>query len=176
MASLAHAVVGGAAARFVRRGQTTIFHPVTAAVIWAGLSLLPDADVFGFKLGVHYGDPFGHRGATHSFAFALLVGVAAAGVARACRLPARRIAVLVAGVVASHALLDTLTDGGLGCALLWPFSNERFFAPVRPLPVAPIGRAFLSREGLRIAAFELLVSAPLLLYAVWPAPRRPPTG
>ena len=165
-------MVGAAAARFVRRGQTTVFHPLTAAVIWAGLSLLPDADVFGFRLGVRYEDPFGHRGATHSLAFALLIGLAAAAVARASRLPARRTGIVAAAVVASHAVLDTLTDGGLGCALLWPFTNERFFAPVRPLPVAPIGRAFLSRAGLHIAGFELLISAPLLAYAVWPARRR----
>ena len=72
-------------------------------------------------------------------------------------------------VVSSHALLDTLTDGGLGCALLWPFSDERFFAPWTPLPVAPIGRAFLSGEGLHVAAVELIALSPLLAYALWPA-------
>ncbi len=72
----------------------------------------------------------------------------------------------------SHPLLDTLTDGGLGCALLWPFSNERFFAPWTPLPVAPIGRAFLSAEGVRVAVTELVWLAPLLAYALWPN-RRP---
>jgi len=176
VASLAHVVVGAAAARFVRRGQPTTLSAPTAAVIWAALSMLPDADVIGFKLGIQYGDAFGHRGATHSFAFAVLVGFAAAAVARACGLPARRTGVVVALVVTSHALLDTLTDGGLGCALLWPFSNERFFAPVRPLPVAPIGTAFLSRRGLRIALFELALSAPLLIYAVWPTRRRARVG
>jgi inner membrane protein len=74
-------------------------------------------------------------------------------------------------VLVSHPLLDTLTDGGLGCALLWPFSNERFFAPWTPLPVAPIGRNFLSAEGVRVAVTELILMAPLLAYAVWPARR-----
>ena len=48
-------------------------------------------------------------------------------------------------LLASHALLDTLTDGGLGAALLWPFNFTRYFAPWRPIPVAPIGLDFLSR-------------------------------
>ena len=63
---------------------------------------------------------------------------------------------MVALVVASHGLLDALTDGGLGAALLWPFSDERFFAPWRPLPVAPIGARFWSgARASRWLAFEL---------------------
>ena len=79
---------------------------------------------------------------------------------------------LAALVLASHGILDTFTDGGLGCALLWPFSDERFFAPWRPLPVAPIGRAFLSAAGLHVALWEALLFAPFLLYALWPRVRR----
>ena len=68
----------------------------------------------------------------------------------------------------SHALLDTLTNGGLGCALLWPFCDARFFAPWRPLPVAPIGRAFLSTRGLRVAVAEIVILSPVLAYVLWP--------
>ena len=104
--------------------------------------------------------------------FALAVALLALAVAKAARLPAARTALITLVVVASHSLLDTLTDGGLGCALLWPFSDERFFAPWTPLPVAPIGRAFFSGEGLRVAAVELLAFSPLLVYALWPAMAR----
>jgi inner membrane protein len=172
MASLGHVIVGVAAARFSRAGQRTIWSPFSAAVVWSGLSLLPDADVVGFRFGVAYGDPWGHRGATHSFAFAVVVSLVAFLFAKAARFDARRVGLLVLAVVVSHPLLDTLTDGGLGCALLWPFSNRRFFAPWTPLPVAPIGRAFLSAEGLRCAVVETLALSPLLAYAVWP--RRQP--
>jgi inner membrane protein len=79
-----------------------------------------------------------------------------------------RAALFSAAVVASHGILDTLTDGGLGIALLWPFSNERFFAPWRPIPVAPIGMAFFSSWGMRVAAAELSFSLPLAIYAFWP--------
>ena len=159
MASIGHILVGMAAARFSRHRHATTWTPFGAAVLWSGLSLLPDADVFGFRLGVHYGEPWGHRGATHSLVFALGVACVALAIAKggAAAPPfARRLITLA--VVSSHALLDTLTDGGLGCALLWPFSDERFFAPWTPLPVAPIGRAFLSAEGLRVAAVELVAA------------------
>jgi inner membrane protein len=172
MASVGHVIVGAAAARLARKGQRTIWAPFSAGVVWSGLSLLPDADVVGFRLGVPYEAPWGHRGATHSFVFALAVSLAAYLVARSARFNARRTALLVLAVVASHPLLDTLTDGGLGCALLWPFSDERFFAPWTPLPVAPIGRDFLSMEGLRVATFEIVALFPLLLYAL--VPRRAP--
>ena len=132
------------------------------------LTLLPDADVIGFRFGIRYEDVWGHRGATHSFRFApwwgwwsrRLRGRSPAGL---------RTGFVAAAVVASHALFDTLTDGGLGCALLWPFSDARFFAPWSPLPVAPIGRHFVSIEGLRVAALELLMFSPFLLYTLWPA-------
>src|SRR5678810_1129894 len=119
MASIGHVVVGMAAARFSRERRSTTWTPFGAGVLWSGLSLLPDADVFGFRLGVHYEDTWGHRGATHSLSFALGVALVALLVAKAARLPALRTALITLVVVSSHSLLDTLTDGGLGCALLW---------------------------------------------------------
>jgi inner membrane protein len=174
MASIGHVLVGAAAAKAYRAGEAPRWPAIAATLAWSALSLLPDVDVVGFALGVRYADPWGHRGATHSFAFALAIGAIAGLVARAVRLPVWRTAVAAAAVVASHPLLDTMTDGGLGCALLWPFSDERFFAPWRPLPVAPIGPRFLSARGLRIAVTEVLVLAPFLLYALWPRARRAP--
>jgi inner membrane protein len=171
MASIGHVLIGTAAARVARDRQPTIWSPVTAGAIWSGLSLLPDADVVGFRFGVHYADTWGHRGATHSIAFALAAGLVVWAVARLAKLPATRTGLLAFALVLTHPLLDTLTDGGLGCALLWPFSNARFFAPWTPIPVAPIGRAFLSAEGARVAAIEFVTFAPFLLYALWPALR-----
>ena len=171
MASVGHVIVGAAAARFDLSKRRTRWAAFSVGVVWAGLSLLPDADVVGFRLGVPYEAPFGHRGATHSLAFALVVAASAwafAKAVRAAELPARRTALIALAVVASHPLLDTLTDGGLGCALLWPLSAERFFAPWTPLPVAPIGREFLSMEGARVALTELMAFSPLAIYALWP--------
>lgn len=174
MASIGHVLVGAAAAKAYRAGQTVRWSPIAAVVLWSGLSLLPDVDVIGFPLGIRYADPWGHRGATHSLVFALAVAAVVGLIARAARLPAWRTALVAAAVVTSHSLLDTMTDGGLGCALLWPFSDERFFAPWRPIPVAPIGPAFLSARGLRIAATELAAMSPFLIYALWPGGKRSP--
>src|SRR5439155_65912 len=56
---------------------------------------------------------------------------------------------------ASHGCLDALTDGGLGVAFFSPFSNARYFFPVRPIRVSPIGlQAFMSGDELTILASE----------------------
>jgi inner membrane protein len=136
---------------------------------WSVLSLLPDADVIGFSFGVRYGDPWGHRGATHSLIVAVAVGLAVGLAARRFGRPVRRTALFAIAVLASHGLLDTLTDGGLGCALFWPFDLTRYFAPWRPIPVAPIGLAFFSPYGLIVSATELVLFAPLVFYALRPA-------
>jgi hypothetical protein len=77
--------------------------------------------------------------------------------------PLLGVALVATLVLASHGLLDTVTDGGFGVALLWPFSLTRFFAPWRPIPVAPIGPAFFTPDGAMIALTELVL--PLWLYA-----------
>jgi inner membrane protein len=152
-----------------------------SAVAWSAVSMLPDADVIGFSLGVRYEDPWGHRGATHSFAFAVIVGIAAGLIARLrsdrqqrasawqarwLKRPGLRTALFAAVVLATHPLLDTLTDGGLGCALLWPFDLTRYFAPWRPIQVAPIGLGFLSPYGAIVAMSELVLFLPLFVFAL----------
>ena len=172
MAGLGHIAVGMAAARWASQRSEAATGKLAAPMIgWSLLSMLPDADVVGFSLGVAYGAPWGHRGATHSLMFAVGVGAVVALVARVCRQPATRAGVLATLVVASHGLLDTLTDGGSGSALLWPFDATRYFAPVNPIPVSPIGMRVLSPRGLYAAAVELLLFAPLLAYAWWPRRR-----
>jgi inner membrane protein len=171
MASIGHVALGLAARRLYERDVRPRWEALTAAVVWSGLALLPDADVIAFRLGVPYEAPWGHRGATHSLAFAAAVALVAALVARLGKLPVVRTTLVVFLVVASHGITDAFTDGGLGAALLWPFSEARFFAPWTPIPVAPIGRGFLSLRGLRVAAVELLLFAPFFAYGLWPRRR-----
>ena len=165
MASLGHVAEGLAAGRLHASER-----PWPAMLGFSALSLLPDLDVVAFAFGVPYEHPLGHRGASHSLLVALALGALCVPLARA---PARRLrlGLLAAGVAASHGLLDTLTDGGLGAALLWPFDDARLFAPLRPIPVAPIGAGMLSARGLYVLAVEALMFAPLLLYALWPRER-----
>lgn len=157
-----------AAARLYRRKQATRWSIITSTCVWAALSLLPDADVLGFRFGIQYADAWGHRGATHSFLFALLLGSLIGLMAPWFGTTRLRTGVTATLVLISHPLLDILTDGGLGCALFWPFDFHRHFAPWTPIPVAPIGRRFFSEAGLRVVLAELVLFAPLLVYAVWP--------
>jgi len=166
MASLGHLAVGVAAARVYRREQPSRRAPLASLLLWSALSFLPDADVIGFSLGVNYGDEWGHRGATHSFVFALAVGAAIAALAPLFRRPALRTGVTAILVLASHPLLDTLTNGGLGCALFWPFDHTRYFAPWTPIPVSPIGLGYVSVYGLLVALFELIVFSPLFWFGL----------
>lgn len=185
MASIGHVLVGLAVARahdtLTERaaGPRPTRMRLAAASAFALLSLVPDLDVIGFRFGIAYEDALGHRGASHSLLIAVIIGLLAAPVvargARASLLPTAIAAVVV---VSSHGVLDMLTDGGLGIALGWPWSDERFFAPWRPLPVAPIGRAFVSSRGLLVGATELVLFLPFALFGVFGVfgERRPRRG
>jgi inner membrane protein len=134
--------------------------------------MLPDADVLAFKFGIPYAHPFGHRGASHSIAFALMCGVVAWLVARSRGGGAGRWGLVVGLTVLTHPLLDMLTTGGLGVALWWPLSDDRVFFPWRVIPVAPIGWGMLSPRGLYVVMAELGPSIPLVLWALWPSQRK----
>jgi len=118
-------------------------------------SMAPDIDVLAFRFGIPYEAPLGHRGGTHSILFAAIL--AALFTFREWRhWPRHSVLFLYLFVSAlSHPLLDMLTDGGLGIALLYPFSTERFFFPWRPIAVSPIGGAFFSQSGLEVIGSEL---------------------
>ena len=146
---ITHAVVPLALA--VAAGPKRI--PASVAVAGAALAMVPDADVIGFGFGIDYADTWGHRGATHALAFALLVTAALALIWRQARSPLCFAFLFLAA--ASHGLLDSLTDGGLGIALLWPVDNARYFAPFTPIRVSPIGADFFSARGLETLVSEL---------------------
>ena len=128
--------------------------PPKLALAGALLAMVPDLDVVGFRLGVAYGDDWGHRGATHSLVFAAILAGIAPTVWPAAR--SRGGALFLFLAAASHGLLDMLTDGGKGVALLWPIDAARYFAPWTPIRVSPIGAGFFSARGLETALSELL--------------------
>ena len=150
--AFAHAAAGAALWPLFRHRAGTQAGWVAGAL----LAVAPDLDVIGFRFGVAYGDLLGHRGLTHSLLVALLVGTAL-GYWLARHEPERRrwLAAYLVLALASHGLLDTLTTGGLGVALLSPLSTARWFAPWRPIAVSPLGlRPFFTRHGLAILANE----------------------
>ena len=71
-------------------------------------------------------------------------------------------------VGASHGLMDAMTNGGRGIALLSPFSNHRYFLPWTPIEVSPLTvRRFLSPRGLAVMKGEILwIWAPLVSIAI----------
>lgn len=145
------------------------------AILWSSVSLAPDADVLAFAFGIPYEHALGHRGASHSLVVAAAAGLLVYALARLRKREGTRTALLTAIVLASHGSLDALTDGGLGSALFWPVTLDRYFFPWQPLPVAPIGRGLFSTRFVAVVALETLWFLPMLVWALWP--RRPkPSG
>ena len=166
MASIGHVFVGMAAGRAYTKDQALM---KKAMVVFSIVSIWPDLDGVAFALGIPYDNPYGHRGATHSLTLAVIVGLLGLYVAFREGLPRAKTALFAGVVAASHGLLDTMTyGGGRGCALLWPLSNARFWAPVRFIPISPIGLGLLSAKGLWVMLSEIVIFAPFWLYAVWP--------
>ena len=148
-------------------------------VAGAIFSMLPDADVLSFRLGIAYGDVLGHRGFTHSLVFA--AALAAIG---AFALFPRPVRAVNRGVVwaylflatASHGGLDALTNGGHGVAFFAPFDNSRYFFPFTPIQVSPIGISpFFSSRGAEVLLNEVAwiwVPAALAFILAWLFRRR----
>lgn len=159
-----HAIAVGV----VGAGASRVLTPPVIA-LGALLAALPDLDVIAFRFGIAYGDVLGHRGLSHSL---LVAAAAAALLAQVRRIgghtPRRRAIVFLFlfGAIASHGLLDALTDGGLGVALFSPLDETRWFFPWRPIAVSPIGTRFFGARGLDVLRSEIVwVWMPALIVA-----------
>lgn len=123
-------------------------------LVGALFTCLPDADMLAFKLGIAYGEALGHRGASHSLAFAAACGLLAALACRWLQAGPLKAGLWIALATASHSLLDALTNGGLGVAWFWPWNEQRHFLPWRPIQVSPFINGFFSARGLAVLASE----------------------
>jgi inner membrane protein len=120
------------------------------------LSILPDLDVIAFRFGVPYAAEFGHRGFSHSLFFAVATALCVTALCPSFRASFLRSFTFLFLAVVSHGVLDACTDGGLGIAVLWPWSNRRFFVPVKFIEVSPITFCrFFSPRGLAVLRSEL---------------------
>jgi inner membrane protein len=119
-------------------------------------AVLPDIDALGLWLGIPYAHPFGHRGFTHSLLFsAMLAGVGALLAPELGTQPLLAFLLLFV-CIASHGLLDALTNGGLGVAFFSPFSQRRYFLPWRVIEVSPLSVfELVSWRGLRVLGSEV---------------------
>ena len=133
---------------------------VSPRLLLAGMlaSVLPDLDVMTLRLGMEYPQALGHRGFSHSLLFAALVALAGAAAHRALHCRFGRAVGFLFVSTASHGLLDAFTNGGIGIAFLWPWSEVRSFAPeaLRVIEVSPISVSrFLSWRGVEVLFSEL---------------------
>jgi inner membrane protein len=98
------------------------------------LPIIPDLDVFST---LAYGAPLGHRGITHSLAFAALVGAAAAAVTfRYFRVRWWLLACVFFIILASHGLLDACNKRSMEIPFFWPLETR--YGNWGPLPVSDL--------------------------------------
>lgn len=142
--------------------------PVRLLAVGVLASVLPDIDVVGLRLGVPYGDAMGHRGASHSVAVAALFGLLVSYFSAAIRLARFPVFVFVFMAGASHGLLDMLTNGGHGVAVLWPWSESRYFFGWQVIEVSPLSlRKFMGPEGWQVLKSEMVwVWVPALIFGM----------
>ena len=116
--------------------------PWRLVVVAAIAAALPDADwVMRHLFHVPDTSVYSHRGAAHSLFAAIAVGLAAACLHKQLKVRPLTAGVVVAAAMASHGILDMMTDSGRGVAYLWPVSSARLFADWRPLHSGPVHRA-----------------------------------
>ncbi len=145
--------------------------PARFWVLGAVSAAIPDLDAVGYWMGVPYDSPFGHRGFSHSIAFAALLATLCVWLAfrdERWRSYRARFWLFLFAAMVSHGVLDAMTNGGGGVAFFAPFDNERVFFPWRPLLVSPMSvRRFFTERGLRIIASEIVwVWIPAAVFAL----------
>ncbi len=131
---------------------------VSKRLLFAGIvfSIAPDTDVIAFQFGIPYASEFGHRGLSHSILCAWVIALASAGFYRHLNSTFIKVFCFIFLSAVSHGILDAFTTGGLGVALLWPWSTERYFAPLQMIRVSPIGIAnFMSPRGVVVLWSEV---------------------
>ena len=93
--------------------------------------------------------------------------------------PDAMLAVLTVSLL-SHSLLDSITTGGKGVGWLWPWSDERFFAPWQVIKVAPFALSrYTTPYGHQVIISELLwvwLPGVVLMGMLWWKSKKPGGG
>lgn len=142
--------------------------PWRLILVAGAAAIIPDIDSLSHHfLGVADNSIYSHRGIAHSLFTALAVGALAAAFHRSLQVRYLTAAVVISAAMASHGLLDMMTDGGRPVAYLWPLSSARLFADWRPLHGVEVDRShFISWSMLRLASEFRQVIAPMMLAAI----------
>lgn len=136
--------------------------PARFWVLAAVCSILPDIDIIGYYFfGIRYNSMFGHRGFFHSLSFALLLSAVVVMLAfptiqRFSKKWWLTFAFFFV-VTASHGVLDSMTDKGMGVGFFIPFDNTRYFMPWRPIYASPMKISrFFSQAGIEVMTAEII--------------------
>src|SRR5688572_3209939 len=158
--------VGHALGGIVAGWSASPRHSVKAAIVLAAVAVAPDLDLL-------VGD---HRGVSHSFGMAFIVGGVAAAAwsafaPSALRRDTLRVALCATLAWASHVLLDWLSNDTrppLGVMALWPVTHEYYKSSMEIFP--PVSRRYWESRfwiyNLRALVFELIVLGPPTLVCV----------
>jgi len=121
-------------------------------------SVLPDIDVLAYSKGISEGI-LAHRGLTHSPIFGLIWAITLIFLFHNKCLSRHKIIIAAYYFIciASHGIIDGLTNGGDGITYFLPFSTNRYFLPWEFIEVSPIGMSqFFSKWGLLVLKSEFL--------------------
>lgn len=131
--------------------------PWKLMIVAAFAAAAPDIDgLFKHLWHVAPDSILSHRGATHSLFVALAAGLLAALGHRQLGVRPLTAGVVVAASMASHGLLDMMTDSTQAVAYLWPLSSARLFADWRPIHSNEVHMAHLFTQAFARFSYELL--------------------
>lgn len=141
--STTHALVPLAAAvAFARRPV-----PWTLLVVAAAAAAAPDIDSVTHRLfHISFTSVYSHRGAAHSLFVAVAAGCLASIFHRHMGVRPLTAGAVVGASMASHGILDMMTERGLPVAYLWPLTSQRLSAGWRPIHAPQLQWAHLSTE------------------------------
>lgn len=173
MATFGHLAVAALIARLATRPEDSRLRRIRRLAGASAWAVGPDLDLALRLVGVPRGNGLlSHRGASHAVILGPLVTLALIGLDHDPRDSA-----CFGAALASHGIIDMLSDTERGPAAAWPFSRDRFVFPWRPVPSIPLTertRGF--RRQLRGLVRELVLFAPVAAIAFWPAGRRNPNS
>jgi inner membrane protein len=164
MASIGHLAAGAALGAIYSR--KTGSNPPATILTFAALALAPDLDLITSFWGVPPNTPLAHRGISHSLFFALAVGCLV-GLLYRGRAGQKSLAGGVAmAALASHGVLDTMSQLGNGPMLLWPVSAQSYEFIWRPIPGVLNAAHYLTVQAVPTLIIETLIFLPLILFAL----------
>lgn len=159
MASVAHLAAGAVCGAVYARATGAPKAP--SVVAFAALAVAPDLDLLAPYLGIDArGTPIEHRVMTHSFSFALvlglLIGAMFGGRSKLALIQSS------AGALASHGCLDALTNNHPAPALFWPLTDRPIQSAWTPIPGTNAFQEYFELAVFPIVSEEALWSLPML--------------